>query len=203
MGMPSRARVLDVWRKWLEENGIDPLEPQCWCCFRPLKKSRRLLNLAKMANPSWTEIRRAWNDYESLQRCHIVAKSLGGTDDPENIFLMCKKCHDRAPATTSRELFLRWVSSQCEVNEIAEMWYQFKKTLQDFGVDSDEELLELNGIFASHEFKVWVHDNTGIHGGTTKMSTLVAALLEFRNQHNRQNATQSVQEQLRFPFDDR
>jgi len=38
MGIPSRAKVLDYWREWLEEDDIDLLEPQCWCCYRPIRK---------------------------------------------------------------------------------------------------------------------------------------------------------------------
>ena len=209
MGMPSRARILDFWREWLEESGIDLLEPQCWCCFRIFRNARSFLSLAKKDNPSWTEIRSAWNAFTDLHRCHIVAQALAGTDEPENLFLMCKRCHDRAPDTTSKEMFLRWVSAQNEgwAEPFTEAAHQTRQALQDFGVDSDEKMGELTTLLESREFKAWARRNMTIHlgpyGGTLKPSTMVAALLQFRNQHNRQIATRSVQEQLRFPFDDR
>ncbi len=121
MGMPSKARVLDFWREWLEENEVNLLEPQCWGCYRPLGKSSSFKRLAKIDNPTWKEIQLAWNDCEKLDHCHIVAQSLGGTDEPENIFLMCKRCHDKAPDTTSKEMFLRWVSSQYNTDRLVEM----------------------------------------------------------------------------------
>lgn len=51
-------------------------------------------------------------DKVPLQRCHIIPKSLGGTDTVDNLFLMCKECHDLAPNTPSRTAFLKWVSKQ-------------------------------------------------------------------------------------------
>ena len=213
MGMPSRARVLDFWKEWLEDSGVDLLEPQCWCCLRLFRKSPSFKRLAKMDNPSWKEIRSAWNDYKELDRCHIVPRSKGGTEEPENIFLMCNRCHDRAPDTTSKELFLRWVLAQEPyVNQwFAETRDQIKKAHRDFGIDFDEgdedKWAELEKLVRSKEFKAWMRKNVGIHAGpygaTIKPSTMVAALLEFRNQLNRQNATRRAQEQLRLPFDDK
>ncbi len=209
MGMPSRQRVLDFWREWLEKSGVDLLEPQCWCCLRPLRKTPSFKRLGKIANPSWTEIRSAWNDCTELDRCHIVPQSLGGTDEPENIFLMCKRCHDSAPDTTSKELFLCWVSVQEEswAQEFVEKWNQIKKACRDFGLDEDDEDLldELTKLVRSREFMAWARKNVGIHfgpyGGTIKPSTMVAALLEYRNQLNRQNITRRPQGQLPL-FDD-
>lgn len=208
MGMPSRARVLDSWREWLEENEIDPLEPQCWCCFRPVRKPTSFKRLAKIDNPSWRKIRSAWNDCKGLHRCHIVSETLGGTDEPENIFMMCKKCHDSAPDTTSKEMFLRWVYVQEPhfAQEFAENWNQFNKTLRDFGVDSDEDIVELGKLVRSKKFKAWALKNIvthfGAYGLTLKVSTMVAALLEYQKQLNRQNTKRNDQEQLRLPFND-
>jgi len=208
MGMPSRARTLDFWREWLEKNEIDLLEPQCWCCSRIFRKSRSFVSLAKKDNPSWREIRSAWNDLTALHRCHIVGQALGGTDEPENLFLMCKRCHDRAPDTTSKEMFLRWVSAQNErwAEPFTEAAHQIRQALQDFGVDSDEKMRELDTLLESREFKVWARRNLQAHHGpyglTYKISTIVAALVEFRNQHNSQDTARSPQEQLLFPFND-
>ncbi|MFD1903049.1 HNH endonuclease [Paenibacillus rhizoplanae] len=47
-------------------------------------------------------------DRVPLQRCHIIARQFDGEDIPDNLFLMCKNCHDRAPNTKSREAFF-WI----------------------------------------------------------------------------------------------
>ncbi|WP_189013757.1 HNH endonuclease [Paenibacillus marchantiophytorum] len=51
-------------------------------------------------------------DRSPLQRYHIIARQFGGEDIPDNLFLMCKSCHDRAPNPKSREAFLDWVERQ-------------------------------------------------------------------------------------------
>lgn len=51
-------------------------------------------------------------DKVPLQRCHIIPKSLGGLDTADNLFLMCKECHDLAPNTVYRDIFLKWVGRQ-------------------------------------------------------------------------------------------
>jgi len=119
---------------------------------------------------------------------------------------MCKMCHDKAPDTTSRELFLRWVSRQYDSNRLKENYDEMKKLLHDFGVDSDEDIEELMKLFGRIDFKDWMRKNIGMHlgpyGGTIKISTMVAALLEYRNHLKRRNADQSNQKQLHLPFND-
>ena len=34
---------------------------------------------------------------KNLQRCHIVPHSLGGADQPDNIVLLCARCHSEGP----------------------------------------------------------------------------------------------------------
>ena len=46
------------------------------------------------------ELHRCWccgRDSKRLQKCHIVARSLGGLDTPSNIVPLCSRCHDKAP----------------------------------------------------------------------------------------------------------
>ena len=44
-----------------------------------------------------------------LERCHILADSLGGKSEPSNLFLMCKRCHAESPDTKNTSAFFRWV----------------------------------------------------------------------------------------------
>ena len=44
-----------------------------------------------------------------LNRCHIIPNALKGEDSPENLFLMCERCHALSPDTTNRAAFFRWV----------------------------------------------------------------------------------------------
>ena len=46
-----------------------------------------------------------------LQRCHIIPHSLGGKDAPENIVLLCKRCHAEGPNVTDPEIMWDWIKS--------------------------------------------------------------------------------------------
>lgn len=46
-----------------------------------------------------------------LERCHIVPDSLGGKDDPSNIVLLCKRCHQEGPNVTDPEIMWDWIKA--------------------------------------------------------------------------------------------
>ena len=102
MSLPSKADIFEHWKEWLDQNGFDWGEPNCWACKRWWGTTYDI----KKSNAPWGKIRAIWNKVP-LQRCHIIPRSLGGTDDPSNLFLMCRDCHDRAPNTPSREIFFK------------------------------------------------------------------------------------------------
>lgn len=107
MAMPTKAQIFKHWMEWLDKRGIDWGEPCCWECKRYFDAKYDL------NKPSATreDIINNW-DRVPLQRCHIIARQFDGEDIPDNLFLMCKNCHDRAPNTKSREAFLEWVEKQ-------------------------------------------------------------------------------------------
>jgi hypothetical protein len=45
----------------------------------------------------------------SLQRCHLVPDALGGPDTPENLVLLCARCHAEAPDVADSEYMLSWI----------------------------------------------------------------------------------------------
>lgn len=46
-----------------------------------------------------------------LERCHIVPDSLGGADAPENIVLLCKRCHAEGPNVTDPDIMWDWIKA--------------------------------------------------------------------------------------------
>lgn len=46
-----------------------------------------------------------------LQRCHIIPHALGGSSEPDNIFLLCPKCHQDNPDTVFTDLFFDYVKN--------------------------------------------------------------------------------------------
>lgn len=52
-----------------------------------------------------------------LTRAHVIARTHGGSDDPENFFLLCNHCHESQPDGASREEQIRWLHSAPKLNE--------------------------------------------------------------------------------------
>ena len=46
-----------------------------------------------------------------LQQCHIVPRSIGGSDEPSNMVALCSRCHDEAPDVASPEMLWMWIKS--------------------------------------------------------------------------------------------
>lgn len=63
----------------------------------------------------WEEAEsRCWRcgcEYKSLERCHIIPHALGGKDEPENLVLLCKRCHADGPNVTDPEVMWEWIRS--------------------------------------------------------------------------------------------
>lgn len=74
-------------------------EPECWACGKPMIHRDDDLNVS---------INQIWN-VSRLERCHILAKQFGGKDVPENLFLLCHKCHVASPDTRNPYNFFAWV----------------------------------------------------------------------------------------------
>ncbi len=47
----------------------------------------------------------------SLERCHIIPRSLNGSDIPSNYVLLCKECHSQAPNTSYENDMWEWIKS--------------------------------------------------------------------------------------------
>jgi HNH endonuclease len=77
---------------------VDLGEASCFAChwFRPTEFDG--VDIVK----AWTLSR------TGLQRCHLVPHDKGGTDEPDNLLLLCPACHFGAPDTLDPDVMLRW-----------------------------------------------------------------------------------------------
>ena len=89
--LPSRAKIA---AHWAGEESEDYLISHCWVCGKRVRS------------------------VEQLERHHVTPESLGGTADLDNLFLLCKKCHDAAPSVNDRGLFFSWAENRSEINEV-------------------------------------------------------------------------------------
>jgi hypothetical protein len=79
------AEIVAYWRKHQDESGLSvdwaEAHERCWRCGY----KRR------------------------LQKCHIIPRSLGGSDDAENLVLLCKFCHRENPNVTDPSFMWLWL----------------------------------------------------------------------------------------------
>jgi HNH endonuclease len=154
--LPSKAEIFDHWKDRFSEIGIfvDWGEPSCWAC----RFHYGMKYDVKSSDASWSKILHGWERIP-LQRCHIVPRSLGGKDDPSNLFLMCRECHDLQPNTAFPEVFFEWARKQgSERREAAKI----EEALRSFSIGSEKHA-EIAGLLHSPDFKIWVSDKLGLH----------------------------------------
>lgn len=72
-----------------------------------------------------------WEDAKQLQLCHLVPRSLGGTNDVSNIVLLCASCHDEMPDTIYKKITLKWIK---ENNRYLDA-FEKALNLTDFNID--------------------------------------------------------------------
>lgn len=204
MGLPTRQAILRYWLTRIENDRslnlfIDIGEPTCWACEQHWDGKYDI----KSSEASLSDCFAAW-DKSNLQRCHIVASSLGGTDTVDNLYLMCRECHDLAPNTSIPEIFFEWVSKQCLVTrKIRDM----QQALSEFGIDfSDENILaELNDLLRSPEFREWRKRKVETHwrqtpprGPSITIASQVGLLVHYQrsihgDEHKPRNSTRGFQ----------
>ncbi|MBQ9013590.1 MAG: HNH endonuclease [Bacilli bacterium] len=50
-----------------------------------------------------------------LEKCHLIPKVLGGTDEVDNLVLLCRKHHQKAPNTSfTKDIMLNWIEEEAE-----------------------------------------------------------------------------------------
>jgi hypothetical protein len=154
--LPSKSQIFEYWKERLPGLGlfIDWGEPGCWACGFHYGAKYDI----KRPDAGRGEILYCWNRIP-LQRCHIIPRSLGGTDDVANLFLMCRECHDQAPNTNVPEILFEWARAQSwNARETAKVC----AALNAFSVDSMTEQ-DFNELIVSDAFKSWKSGKFGLH----------------------------------------
>jgi hypothetical protein len=151
---------------------------RCWCC-------RALENwwLDKDGN-----IDQSRNT--TIERCHIVADSLGGSNNPLNFILLCSYCHRKSPDIKSDTAIFRWMEAEYDKRKAYtdELIEQFKAHFPEMAMgdfkQKSEAIIHVFEVRDSKKFKNFFYKNTSWHfGESDKASTLVLALREFIDKH--------------------
>jgi hypothetical protein len=81
----THREIVDYWLEHQDECGLSvdwaDAEKLCWRCAHA----------------------------RNLQRCHIVPRSLEGSENPRNLVLLCAQCHAEAPNVADPEFMWVWL----------------------------------------------------------------------------------------------
>jgi 5-methylcytosine-specific restriction endonuclease McrA len=135
----SKRAIAEYWLGTEEGRGrlpgnaalMDLGEPSCFACGWMATK-------ADLEPELW----RVW-DHASLQRCHLVPDALGGPDTPENLVLLCGRCHTEAPDVADAEYMLRWIDEHASWGNL--LVSAVMATLERHGV-SEHEIQAFNDL---------------------------------------------------------
>lgn len=154
--LPAKSEIFDFWKSRLHERGIliDWGEPGCWACAFHYSDKYDI----RSPSADWVAIFRCW-DRIPLQRCHIIPRSLGGSNTVDNLFLMCRECHDHAPNTPFPEIFFEWARAQSHLKREGN---KFLTAMNWFGL-TENDMAHVKDVMRSESFKQWVLGNLGIH----------------------------------------
>lgn len=149
----------------------------CWaCCIPPYQTY------------STKSLKALWNQDHLLQRAHILAKSKGGEDKPENLFLLCPDCHTEAPDTTNPQNFFAWVYYK----RTEDMWPQvlmreLERAAKIKGVDMKDIIQRCHSLgmefHTISRFREQISKNCALHGTSismlSKMMSFIDVLIGF------------------------
>lgn len=169
-------------------------EPCCWACDKPVligDKYNEYYEKFKLGTDE-ENIHSMWDTKEvksRIQRCHIIAESLNGTEDVSNLFLMCKNCHAESPDTTNYDAFIRWVYNRRERYSFG---VDMKSLISGVVLEVTQRGLSFEDIakninFDYEEFSEYVLKNSTIHldsnnkglGAYTPISTEIVVMADF------------------------
>ncbi len=164
MSMPNKSSIAKYWLKEHLEpySKIEQLsdfqkklalqdwgEPSCWACGM-------WRNTSDCTDPdaSVATIFKSWNGAKFLERCHIIPRMLGGTDECSNLVLLCKQCHKESPDVKSTKFMKRWITQRKpHGSSFIEALSEISKEAIQYASNNHKDFIE------------YLYENAGQHGG--------------------------------------
>lgn len=201
--MPSKAEVAEFWyeygRRVIKAGKYHRLpffvirltdsliEPTCWGCQQAIAEHDEDFDKTRGANGFRAhEAYKIYNRISRLYRCHIIPSSLGGSDKPNNIVLMCADCHREAPDTVNPRHFFTWLKNrpQAFIDQEASI---IKSAYTSLGVTPDHLnkcILEIRRRKDEKAFLEYAISHSSSHfdrrnGSCTKYTSYFANLLDW------------------------
>lgn len=114
-------------------------EPSCWACgeryIEEVLKNKDYDEMALHNPKALYDTPQAKRNYN---RCHIIPRQAGGSDEPSNLFLLCRKCHEESPDTLNQKNFFKWVYKKRKY-EYSPFGIDFKRFFNEYLKDCKEK----------------------------------------------------------------
>jgi hypothetical protein len=133
--MPNKNEIIQTWKPFFKEQGID-IKNECFACSFPV----------------------------FLERSHIVAKTYGGTDAPENIHLLCKFCHLESEFLENSVDYFKWIFSKSKENSLAWKFVANISNLNSFIGLSDLEIIRKVDTIKKERIRKKLNERKAVSG---------------------------------------
>ena len=138
----------------------------------------------------WSEAReRCWRcGYKprTLERCHIVPDALGGASSPENLVLLCVRCHREAPNVADERFMWLWLRAGCvpfyDTYWTLRGYFEFEQMFGrlpfcEIGL-SEDQFNRVDELLKEEDAKATIHFGEGLLNPSTL--ACIMALIEER-----------------------
>lgn len=146
----------------------------CWACGMPSFIIGNE-NISKI-----DDLKKEWNNEKSLQKAHILAKSLGGLGTADNSFLLCPTCHAESPDTRESVDFFAWVYyKRKNENYITIMGRELERAcnIKNIDIQIVEDYFSEFNYDKLMSLRRNVIENCTVHGSFVSSSSKMMALL--------------------------
>lgn len=167
MSMPSWYAVAKFWSTQRPLWVVDLGEPSCFACGFFSESSRSSQN-AKRLETRWEKA--------GLERAHVIAKSAGGSDEAENIVLLCSKCHPAAPMTRVPEIMYSWIDLRPKDGEFDRKFALVAEVMVEIERRGGN-LADMRDLDSATISRVAKSLGVGYHGGRVSASSMAAVVL--------------------------
>lgn len=179
--LPTKWQIVQSQSRPLLDRGIlvDWGEPSCWACGDGFEGVFDVDSV----DATERDCAVAWDD-APLDRAHILAHDLGGSDKPDNFVLMCFECHESSPNVRDKEMFFTWLMGKRRSAHTGRS-ERMRQALQVMGVSAERFYATISCIKAAGwkgELIKWSAENSTNHAFSSKYeATAIANIIGFFN----------------------
>ena len=147
MSVPTKWLLAQHWQASPDRNTYAPMlddlaDPCCFVCG--------------WYSEHWVKVtpKASW-ERATLERAHIVPRSLGGSDDASNVILLCSPCHRDSPDWHDPSAMARWIAGRPD---------RASKEVEEFSdwAKAALEVPEFQALLAEYEANPDMTDEEGI-----------------------------------------